>query len=136
MESLQEQGSAPADLALETVREWTLWLTEVERWLRPHFARREARRHAWAYIRGLLSPVERKNGWQLAEVNGDATPYGLQHWLGRARWDAEAVRDDVRAYLVGAMGDPHAVLVLDETGFLKTLLLDSGVLCSRVVREA
>ena len=74
MESLQEQGSAPAALALETVREWTLWLTEVERWLMPHFARREARHHAWAYIRGLLSPVERKNGWQLAEVNGDATP--------------------------------------------------------------
>src|SRR5215831_7251767 len=85
----------------------------------PHFARREARRHAWASIRGLLSPVERKNGWQLAEVNGDATPYGLQHLLGRARWDADAVRDDLRAYLVKSMGDPHAVLVLDETGFLK-----------------
>jgi SRSO17 transposase len=127
MESLQEQGSAPADLALETVREWTLWLTEVERWLMPHFARREARRHAWAYIRGLLSPVERKNGWQLAEVNGDATPYGFQHLLGRARWDAEAVRDDLRAYLVGAMGDPQAVLVLDETGFLKKGQQSAGV---------
>jgi SRSO17 transposase len=127
MESLQDQGSAPADLALETVREWTLWLTEVERWLMPHFARREARRHAWAYIRGLLSPVERKNGWQLAEVNGDATPYGLQHLLGRARWDAEAVRDDLRAYLVGAMGDPQAVLVLDETGFLKKGQQSAGV---------
>ena len=119
MEARQEQGPVPGDLALETVREWTLWLTEVERWLLPHFARREARHHAWAYIRGLLSPVERKNGWQLAEVNGDATPYGLQHLLGRARWDADAVRDDLRAYLVQSMGDPHAVLVLDETGFLK-----------------
>ena len=119
MELQQEQGMAPADLALGTVREWTLWLTEVERWLRPHFARREARRHAWAYIRGLLSPVERKNGWQLAEVNGAATPYGIQHLLGRARWDAEAVRNDLRAYLVEHMGAPQAVLVLDETGFLK-----------------
>jgi SRSO17 transposase len=127
MESLQEQGSAPADLALETVREWTLWLTEVERWLMPHFARREARHHAWAYIRGLLSPVERKNGWQLAEVNGDATPYGLQHLLGRARWDADAVRDDVRAYLVKSIGDPQAVLVLDETGFLKKGQQSAGV---------
>ena len=116
MEARQEQGPVPGDLALETVREWTLWLTEVERWLLPHFARREARHHAWAYIRGLLSPVERKNGWQLAEVNGDATPYGLQHLLGRARWDAEAVRDDVRAYLVQSIGDPQAVLVLDEIG--------------------
>jgi SRSO17 transposase len=119
METRQEQCPAPGDMALETVREWTLWLTEVERWLMPHFARREAQHRAWAYIRGLLSPAERKNGWQLAEVNGDATPYGVQHLLGRARWDADAVRDDLRAYLVKSMGDPHAVLVLDETGFLK-----------------
>jgi SRSO17 transposase len=118
MESRQEQCPAPSALTLETVRAWSLWLTEVERWLMPHFARREARHHAWAPIRGLLSPVERKNGWQLAEVNGDATPYGLQHFLGRARWDAEAVRDDLRASLVQSLGDPHAVLVLDETGFL------------------
>ena len=127
MESWQEQGPAPADLALETVREWTLWLTEVERWLMPHFARREARRHAWAYIRGLLSPVERKNGWQLAEVNGDATPYGLQHLLGRARWDAAAVREDLRTYLVESIGDPQAVLVLDATGFLKKGQQSAGV---------
>jgi hypothetical protein len=74
MELLQEKCAAPTDLALETVREWALWLTEVERRLMPHFTRREARHRAWAYIRGLLSPGERKNGWQLAEVNGDATP--------------------------------------------------------------
>src|SRR5262245_64417881 len=96
----QEQYLAPADLGLETVRAWALWLTEVERRLMPHFPRREARHRAWAYIRGLLSPVERKNGWQLAEVNGDATPYGVQQSLGRARWDAEAVRDGLRAELV------------------------------------
>jgi len=67
----------------------------------------------------LLSPVERKNGWQLAAVHGDATPDGIQHLWGRARWDAAAVRDDRRAYLVQSLGDPHAVLVLDATGFLK-----------------
>jgi SRSO17 transposase len=127
MESWQEQCPAPGRLALETVREWTLGLTEVERWLMPHFARREARRHAWAYSRGLLSPVERKHGWQLAEVNGDATPYGLPHLLGRARWDADAVRNDLRAYLVKAMGDPQAVLVLDETGLLKKGQQSAGV---------
>jgi SRSO17 transposase len=119
MEARQEQCPAPGDLALAMVRAWPLWLTEVERWLLPHLARREARHHAWASIRGLRSPVERKNGWQLAAVNGDATPYGLQHVLGRARWDADAVRDDWRAYLVQSMGDPHAVRVLDATGFLK-----------------
>src|SRR4029434_1758984 len=127
MELWQEQGPAPGDLALETVREWTLWLTEVERWLLPHCARREARYRAWAYIRGLLSPVERKNGWQLAEVNGDATPYGLQHLLGRARWDADAVRDDLRAYLVKSLGDTQAVVVLAETGFLKKGEQSAGV---------
>src|SRR5215467_5962669 len=119
MELRQEQCPAPGDLALEMVREWTLWLTEVERWLLPHFARREARRHAWASIRGLLSPVERKNGWQLAEVNGDATPYGMQHLLGRAQWEADALRDALRPYVVEHLGDPQAVLVIDETGFLK-----------------
>jgi SRSO17 transposase len=127
MEVRQEQCMAPADLALETVREWTLWLTEVERRLMPHFPRREARHRAWAYVRGLLSPVERKNGWQLAEVNGDATPYGVQHLLGRARWDAEAVREDLRAYLVEHLGEPQAVLVLDETGFLKKGQCSAGV---------
>src|SRR5215510_6579456 len=127
MELPQAQDTAPAALGLATVREWTLWLTEVERWLLPHFARREARHRAWAYIRGLLSPAERKNGWQVAEVNGDATPYGVQHLLGRARWEDAAVRDALRAYLVKHLGEPQAVLVLDETGFLKKGQCSAGV---------
>ena len=127
MELQQGQNTAPTDLALETVREGTLWLTEVERWLMPHFPRREARHRAWAYIRGLLSPVERKNGWQLAEVTGDVTPYGLQHLLGRARWDNEAVRKALRAYLGEHLGEPQAVLVIDETGFLKKGQHSAGV---------
>jgi hypothetical protein len=94
MEWLQEQGTASTALALETVRAWTLWLTEVARWLLPHCARREARHRAWASLRGLLSPAARNNSWQVAEVNGAAPPYGVQHLLGRARWDDEAVRDD------------------------------------------
>ena len=71
------------------------------------------------YVLGLLSPAERKNGWQLAEAAGEATPYGVQHLLGRAVWDADAVRDALRAYVVEHLGDPGAVLVVDETGFLK-----------------
>jgi hypothetical protein len=94
MESRQEQCPVPGDLALEMVRAWPRWLTEVERWLMPHCARRAARRHAWASIRGVRSPVERKNGWPVAEVNGEATPDGLQPVLGRARGEADAVRDD------------------------------------------
>jgi SRSO17 transposase len=82
-------------------------------------ARIEPRRRAASYLRGLLAPVERKNGWQLAEVAGAATPDGMQDFLARMRWDADAVRDDLRSYVVEHLGEPGAVLVLDETGFLK-----------------
>jgi len=119
MELGQEWSTPPIALTLETVRAWAVWRTEVERRLMPRFARHEARRRAWAYLRGLLSPVERKNGWQLAEVNGDTTPYGVQHLLGRAQWDADAIRDDLRSYVVEHLGHPQAVLVVDETGFLQ-----------------
>jgi DDE superfamily endonuclease len=63
----------------------------------PHFARTEARHRAQGYLAGLLRPMERKNGWQLAEAVGDPTPYAIQHLLDRADWDADAVRDDLRA---------------------------------------
>jgi hypothetical protein len=79
MERRQELCPSPTDLALETVRPWAVWLTEVARRIMPRFARHEARRRVWASLRGLLRPVERKNGWQVAEVVGDTTPYGLQH---------------------------------------------------------
>jgi SRSO17 transposase len=95
--------------------------------LAPRFARSEARRHTQAYLRGLLSPVERKNGWQLAEVVGDRTPYAIQHLLGRADWDPDAVRDDLRAYVIEHLGDPHAVLVLDETAVVKKGTASAGV---------
>jgi len=127
MELSQVQGMFPGDVALETVREWTLWLTEVERRIGAQFARREARWHAGAYLRGLLSPVERKNGWQIAEINGETTPYGVQHLLGRAQWDADALRDDLRPYVVEHLGASQAVLVVDETGFLKKGQHSAGV---------
>lgn len=83
------------------------------------FGRREARQRVAAYLTGLLSPIERKNGWQLAEQAGDATPYGMQHLLGRAQWAADAVRDDLQAYVRTHLADPAGVLVVDETSFLK-----------------
>jgi SRSO17 transposase len=127
MKLSQELSTPPTDVALETVRAWAVWQTEVARRIMPRFARREARWRAWAYLRGLLSPVERKNGWQVAEVNGDTTPYGVQHLLGRAQWDADEVRDDLRSYVVEHLGDPQAVLVVDETGFLKNGQHSAGV---------
>ena len=111
MERRQEQGLYPGDVNLETVRTWTLWQTEVERRIGAQFARREVRWRAWAYIRALLSPVERKNGWQVAEVNGETSPYGVQHLLGRAIGDADALRDDLCPYVVEPLRDPQAVLV-------------------------
>ena len=92
---------------------WAQGLEEVARRIAPRFGRAEPRRRALAYLRGLLAPLDRKNGWQLAEAAGDATPDGVQDFLARMRWDADAVRDDVRAYVVERLGDPDAVLVLD-----------------------
>ena len=109
------------------VQGWAGNLDEVLDRIAPQFVRAEPRRRAAAYLRGLLAPVERKNGWQLAEAAGDATPDGVQDFLSRAQWDADAVRDDLHAYVVEHLGDPGAVLVLDETGFLKKGTKSAGV---------
>lgn len=93
----------------------------------PRFCRPEARRRARQYLAGLLAPVERKNGWQLAEAAGDASPDSVQDFLARMRWDADAVRDDLRGYVVEHLGDAQAVLVLDETGFVKKGARSVGV---------
>src|SRR4051812_3526165 len=106
---------------------WARGLDEVVARLAPRFGRVEPRRRASAYLRGLLAPLGRKNGWQLAEAAGDRTPDGMQDFLSRMRWDADAVRDDLRAYVVEHLGDPEAVLVLDETGFVKKGEMSAGV---------
>lgn len=85
----------------------------------PRFARYEPLRHAGALIAGMVSGLDRKNCWTIAEHCGAATPDGLQHLLSRASWDADAVRDDLRDYVIDAFGDPGAILVVDETGDVK-----------------
>src|SRR3954451_14126910 len=87
--------------------------------LRPHFRRGAGHRHAGEYVRGLLGPVERKNGWQLAEQVGHQHPRTIQRVLDRSAWDANAVRDDLREQVVEELGDEDGVLVVDETGFVK-----------------
>ena len=106
---------------------WAEDLDGVVERIAPRFGRAEPRRRARAYLRGLLAPVERKNGWQLAEAVGDATPDGVQDFLSRVHWDADAVRDDLQAYVVQHLGDPDGVAVLDETGFLKKGEKSAGV---------
>ena len=76
---------------------------------------------------GLLAALPRKNCWTIAEHAGDATPDGMQHLLARARWDADGVRDDLRGFVVEHLGDPGAVLVVDETGDLKKGTATAGV---------
>src|SRR5262245_6935627 len=96
--------------------------------LAPHFRRREARERAGRYLDGLLGHSARKNGWQLAEALGEGGPQGMQRLLNAADWDAEAVRDDLRAYVVEHLAEERSgILVIDETGFLKKGPKSAGV---------
>ena len=95
--------------------------------LEPHVRRPEARRHAADYLRGLIADVERKNGWQLAEQAGYVHPRGIQRVLARYAWDADAIRDALRRWVVAELGDARAVLVVDETGFPKQGRHSAGV---------
>ena len=86
----------PQTVDRKTVRSWSEELNAVSERIAPRFARSEVRGRAQAYLRGLLSAAERKNSWQLAEAAGNTTPYGLQHLLGRANWNTDELRDDLR----------------------------------------
>jgi SRSO17 transposase len=101
------------------VRSWIEELEALDERLSVHFARSEVRQRAQDYLRGLLSSAERKNSWQLAEEAGNSTPYGIQHLLGRANWDADAVRNEFREYVSEHLSGEGSVLVVDETGFIK-----------------
>lgn len=112
---------------LREVRTWDREAESVAVRIGGRFRRCEQRRHAARYLRGLLARVERKNGWQLAEELGDETPTNLQHFIARAEWDADLVRDDLQAYVVEQLGEPDGVLIVDETGFLKKGVKSVGV---------
>lgn len=113
------------------VEAWAAGLGELHARIAPRFARSEPRERVLAYVRGLLAPLEKKNSWTLAESAGEAIPDGMQRLLANADWDADAVRDDVRDYVVEHLGpragDPAGVLVVDETGFLKKGTKSAGV---------
>ena len=104
---------------LEEALDWEAGLQELHGRIAHRFSRSESRQRVLAYLQGLLGSVERKNGWQLAEYAGDATPDGVQRLLAVYQWDADEVRDDLRGYVVEHLGDAGGVLVVDETGFLK-----------------
>jgi SRSO17 transposase len=102
------------------ISQWVDAVAELHDRIAHRFARSEVRERARRYLVGLLERVERKNGWQLAEAIGEADPRGVQRLLSAATWDADAVRDDLRAYVVDHLGDPASgVLIIDDTGFVK-----------------
>src|SRR5215218_1346408 len=108
------------------VADWAAGLEEVHRRIAGRFARAEPRARVLAYLRGLLGQSERKNGWTLAEAAGEVSPDGMQRLLRTADWDADAVRDELRDYVLERLG-PGGVLIVDETGFIKKGVRSAGV---------
>jgi SRSO17 transposase len=115
---------ASVEMVLEL---WASSLREVKRRIRPLFAQERTASSAAAFIDGLLGEERRKTGWMRAEAAGDPGPWRQQELLGRDRWDADALRDFVRDYVVEHLGHDDAVLVIDETGFLKQGKASCGV---------
>src|SRR5215210_3495570 len=108
------------------VQDWAAGLEEVHARIAGAFTRTEPRARVLAYLRGLLGQSERKNGWTLAEAAGEISPDGMQRLLRTADWNADAVRDQLRAYVVERLG-PGGVLIVDETGFIKKGARSAGV---------
>ncbi len=112
-------NEADVEANLKQLETWASNFETLMVRLAPRFKRAELRERVKEYVQGLLSSAERKNSWQITEQLGKSTPYGIQHLLGRAQWRADLVRDDLQAYVNEALGEPEAVFVIDETGFLK-----------------
>jgi SRSO17 transposase len=126
MSSIEEEQAQPEqrdDVYLQAAQE----LAHLQERIGPRFRRAEVRQRAVRFLEGLLSGVERKNGWQLAEELGEHGPRGVQRLLAEADWDEETVRDDLRAYVVEYLGEESAVLAVDETGFVKKGKKSAGV---------
>jgi len=117
---------SPQELAT-AVEGWVKELGNLSTYIARRFARAEPRQHALAYLKGLLGPLQRKNGWQIAEWVGDQTPDGIQRLLSKAKWDADLVRDDLQHYIMDHLADPEAILIVDETSFPKQGEKSAGV---------
>ncbi|MBT3161259.1 IS701 family transposase [Streptomyces sp. G11C] len=115
------------DISEIDARRWSDGLAGLHERFAHRFARSESRESALGYMRGLLSPLERKNGWTVAEEAGHIGPDRIQRLLNRIDWDADGVLDDVREYVVEHLADPGGVLIVDDTGFLKKGLRSAGV---------
>src|SRR3954447_21326830 len=120
-------GLMPAASLETTLELWSTTLRQAKHRIRPLFAAPSVAASAHAFLDGLLGAERRKTGWMRAEAAGDPGPWRQQAVLGRGRWDADALRDVVRDYALETLADPDAVLVIDETGFLKQGKASCGV---------
>src|SRR4051812_19548620 len=111
----------------ETLEVWAASLREVKARMRPLFTQERVAASAGLFLDGLLGQERRKTGWMRAEAAGDPGPWRQQAILGRGRWDADALRDIVRDYALEHLAEDDAVLVVDETGFLKQGKASCGV---------
>src|SRR5713226_8235586 len=113
-----QHNTAPAGVTtLSDVIEWRTSLIQWHARLASHFARPEPFQRALRFVQGILSSVERKNGWQLAEQAREATPYGMQRLLSQAVWDADGVRDDIRAFALQQVGSRHVIAASTKAAF-------------------
>src|SRR3954471_20374676 len=111
----------------ETLALWAASLREIKKRIRPLFRQERVAMNAGLFLEGLLGDEQRKTGWMRAEAAGDPGPWRQQAILGRSDWDADALRDVVRDYVIEHLADDDAVLVIDETGFLKQGKASCGV---------
>src|SRR5258707_248566 len=126
-EEQTERTSSTEERELSIISRGAQALAELSERIAPRFKRAEVRNRVGRYLRGLLASVERKNGWQMAEELGDPNAHGVQRLLAEADWDEEAVRDDLRTYVIEHLGESGGILAVDETGFIKKGKKSAGV---------
>ncbi|MEU2994491.1 IS701 family transposase [Streptomyces griseoincarnatus] len=115
------------ELTAEQVESWSEGIAGLHARFAHRFGRSEPRERALDYLRGLIAPLEKKNGWTLSEQVGQLRPDGVQRLLNHSDWDEDAVRDDIRDFVVESIGRPDGILICDDTGFLKKGVKSAGV---------
>jgi hypothetical protein len=119
---MRTQGEFPMSLPFPAINVfsspeevWAMAFHELGQRIKRSFLRQEPHHHALNYVQGLMSDVSRKDGWQVAEDVGEATPYAMQHLLDRAKWDCDGVRDELRTYVKETLATPNGVLVIEAS---------------------
>ena len=127
MKQKHDSTAVGSKTTINDVIHWGAELRSLQARIAPYFARPEPRHRCLLYLQGILSDVARKNGWQLAEQAGERRPDGMQRLLTNAVWDENGVRDQLRNYVLAHLGDPYAVVAIDETSFPKRGNQSAGV---------